>query len=220
MKTIILFLFLLSASGLAFSQERPDPAASIRELKDGVLVVRLRTQANKIAKLEALLSKEDPETMQYNRLAYEIGKTKQEVETENHLLVKAFKDHYRFSDVLFLYDTMAPLLRMENRPPIFLDDSLKADPSLIMENRPYLIAGMGATDPSGSALDEDALVIYDRSFNIMQSPFPGSSGMSGIRLVWKSFSLDDEELQTYFFQKIVARLNRRLSGYYGKVSEL
>lgn len=216
MKTIILFLFLLFACGIAISQEPQNP---ILELKEGVLVVRLRTQAAKIAKLEELLQAEDPETTLYNRLAYELGQTRQEVESENRHLVQAFKDQYRFSDVLFLFDTLAPRLKSENPGSIFLNDSLEVDPSLNLDNRPFLIAGMGSADPADSALETDALVVYDRNFDRLPRPFPNSSGVTGFRMWLESFTRTEPELEVFFYQKMVERLNRNFFKYFTKVAE-
>jgi len=205
MKTIILSLFLLFASGIAISQEPQNPVQYIRDLKEGVLVVRLRTQAAKIAKLEELMQAEDPESMMYNRLAYQLGQTRQKAETENRLLVQAFKDQYRFSPVLFLYDTLAPLLKNE-------------DPSLNLEGRFFLVAGIGTTDASESASNKEALILYDRRFDRVQRPFPGVSGVTSFRIFLESFSTPREELEAFYYQKIVEKLNKNLFRYYGKVN--
>lgn len=218
MKTIILTLFLLSASGLAISQETLDPAKAIRELKEGVLVVRLRTQANKIARLEEMMAKESPGNSMHQRLAYELEETRSAVNHENRLLVAAFRNTYRFSEVLFLPDTLAPMLKAQKQEGIFLNDSLQLDPGIGLEGRSFLFAGMGNTDPSVSILGSEALVMFDRSFNRMQAPFPQSSGMTGIRQWYKSFSLDDPELYAYFIRTIVSRMDRKLARYYESVN--
>ncbi len=219
MKTIILFLFLLSASGLAISQEAQDPAEAIRELKEGVLVVRLRTQANKMARLEELMAKESPGNIMHKRLAYELEETRKDAAYENRLLVEAFRNNYRFSEVLFLPDSLAPMLKAQKQEGIFLNDSLQLDPGISLGGRSYLVAGMGNTDPSVSVLGSEALLMFDRSYDRMQAPFPQSSGMSGIRQWYKSFSLDDRELQEYFIHTIVSRMDRKLAKFYEEVSE-
>ncbi len=214
MKTIILFLFLLSASGLAISQEAQDPAEAIRELKEGVLVIRLRTQANKMAKLEEFIAKESPGSNMHKRLTYQLEETRKDAAYENRLLVEAFRKNYRFSEVFFLPDSLAPLLKDQKQEGIFLNDSLQLDPGINLGGRPYLVAGMGSTDPSVSVLSSEALLMFDRSYNRMQPPFPQSSGMSSVRLWYKSFLFDDPELQAYFIRTIVSRMDRKLAKFY------
>ncbi|MDV7399773.1 hypothetical protein RZS08_50630, partial [Arthrospira platensis SPKY1] len=66
-----------------------DPVEAIRDLKEGVLVVRLRTQSNKIGKLGEYLARETPGSPAYERLSAQLEETRREVTLENAQLVAA-----------------------------------------------------------------------------------------------------------------------------------
>lgn len=207
MKTKLLLLLLWLVSFPAFSQEVTDPRQAVTDLKDGVLVVRLRTRANKMAKLQELMSKESPGSPAYKRLAAELQETREEVSRENEVLTTAFHEIYRFSEVCFLADSLAPSLKSDNPP-------------LPVAGRFYLVAGLGAVAYSeGASGDDNSLIVYDRNFNQMQRPFPAYTGVSTIRLLWKSFSLQEEEIQAYHYRKMVGRLNKKLFNYYDEVTK-
>ena len=217
MKTIIPFLFLLCISGVAFAQSSQDPVKSIRDLKEGVLVVRLRTQSNKIEKLSELLQSEELKSNVRTHYLAELEETRQEVERENRLLMQAFQDQYHFSNVLFLYDTLAPALKSANPSGLFLNDERQIDPQRTLEGRNFLIAGIGLVAASEGASGNDALIVYDRAFNAMARPFPGYTGVSTIRLFFKTFTAPDEQVEAFHLRKMVERLDRKLSRYYNRV---
>lgn len=218
MKTNILLLMICTACEMAFAQAPADPAQSIRELKDGVLVVRLRTQSNKIASLKEYIAKEPAGSPVASRLAAQLKETEEEVATENRLLVMAFREMYQFSEVLFVADTLAPRLKEQDPGEIFLDANLLPDPSLSTGQRPFLVAGMGTASYSDAAAGNDeSLVLYDRNFNRMEKPFPSFSSVTAISLLFKRITRSEEEVQVFHYRKMVSRLDRRLSQYHQNV---
>lgn len=218
MKTNILLLLIWAACEMASGQAPADPALSIRELKDGVLVVRLRTQSNKIGRLREYIAKEPAGSPSASRLAAQLKETEEEVATENRLLAMAFREMYQFSEVLFVADTLAPRLKEQDPEGIFLDANLSPDPSLSVGQRPFLVAGMGVASYSDAAAGNDeSLVVYDRNFNRMEKPFPSYSSVTAISLLFKRITSSENEVEVFHFRKMVARLDRKLHQYYQNV---
>lgn len=215
MKTIITFLFLLCVSGIAFPQSAQDPVEAIKDLKEGVLVVRLRTFTNKINKLEEALASGNLSERARRDYKEELEETRTEVARENSQLRKAFENLYGFSDVLFLYDTLAPQLKSDRPSGIFLNEAGAIDPALVLEG-PFLIAGIGLIAASEAASGNDALIIYDREFNAMGKPFPGYAGVSTARLLFRSFVSSSDEVQAFQLRIMVEKIDKKLSRYYWK----
>jgi hypothetical protein len=215
MKTNILLLLICAACEMASAQTPANPAQSIRELKDGVLVVRLRSQSNKIASLKEYIAKEPAGSPAASRLTAQLKETEEEVATENRLLVMAFRETYHFSEVLFVADTLAPRLKEQDTEGIFLDANLSPDPSLSIGQRLFLVAGMGTASYSDSAAGNDeSLVVYDRNFNRMARPFPSYSSVTAISLLFKRIIRSEEEVRVFHYRKMVSRLDRKLNQYY------
>lgn len=218
MKTNILLLLICTACEMAFAQTPADPAQSIRELKDGVLVVRLRTQSNKIARLKEYIAKEPAGSPTASRLAAQLNETEEQVATENRLLAMAFREMYQFSEVLFVADTLAPRLDEQDPGAIFLDENLQPDPSRSIGRRSFLVAGMGTASYSDAAAGNDeSLVVYDRNFNRMEKPFPSYSSVTAISLLFKRLTNSEDEVEVFHYRKMVSRLDRRLNQYYQNV---
>ena len=219
MKTNFFLLLFLFAAGIA-SAQMPDPAQAVRDLNEGVLVVRLRTQSNKIGKLEEYLGRETPGTSAYERLAQQLEETIRETTLENDRLVSAFADLYRFSDVLFVYDTLAPRLKEDDPSGIFMREPGAIDPSLSLDGRPFLIASMGVIVSGQAASGHDeSLVVYDRRFNALPRPFPGYQGMTTIQMLWLGLSKSEDEVRELNIRYAVERLNNKLFRYHNKVGD-
>jgi len=94
----------------------------IKQLKDGALLVRLRTSVYKIAAMRKL---------GFDRLADE---TKKEQRAHNLKLVQAFNAYYRFSEVRFFYSDQSQQVRDRNFEGIFLNDQLEIDSNIVLRN--------------------------------------------------------------------------------------
>lgn len=96
MKPINLFTFLLFFVGSSFSQVKPlhfDPAAEILHWnQEGVLLVRLKTQENRIKSLQRQGAALEAKELEYERRQY------------HRFLREAFRDHYDFTKVYFFFN--------------------------------------------------------------------------------------------------------------------
>jgi hypothetical protein len=112
-----------------FRKRRKAVAAwQINQLKKGALIVRLKT--NQMA-IDALLKSGD-----------EVGAEKLRIEQAgiNTSMIKAFKDHYRFSKLYFMYSGASDSLLKGVKAGIFIDSTLNVNPSIRITEEFYLIA--------------------------------------------------------------------------------
>lgn len=219
MKTIFPILFLACVSGFTFSQSPGNPEDPILNLKEGVLVVRLRTQSNKVDKLKEWMAKESPGTPVYQKLETQLAETIAGIERENKLVREAFGSLYNYSEVLFFFDTLAPVLRNGKTSGIFLNERMEVDPQLSLGDRFYMVAGIGTTPSSEGASSQEQLIIYDRNFNFMTKPFPGYSRRFGLRAFFKVFLMTGAKATEYMIQDNVEWFNRKFFRYSGRVQK-
>jgi hypothetical protein len=148
----------------------------INQLKNGALVVRLKT--NKMAIDELMKA----------------GNTKraEEVRLEQYAINKntmfAYKDNYTFSKVYFIYSNSSDSLLNGARSGIFLDTNMVVDPSITMNESFYLIAerdyaynssiGFVEEDSAkfyiekGNPVKEMAIILKNKYGHQLKSPFP------------------------------------------------
>ncbi len=159
----------------------------IRELRDGALLVRLKTSKPKIEALRKL---------GYFQEAQEVEK---EQRIENLMLMKSFNNYYDFSEVKFFYSEDSRKIRERNYAGVFLNDSLKKDRSIQLYNSQNIfIAELANLEKDttkyfshyelvstgdfaqvqvpryygGSDISFYAIVIKDENFYQLSKPFP------------------------------------------------
>jgi len=159
----------------------------IKQLKNGALLVRLKTSIPKIKALKKV------------GFVERAKKTKKEQKTENLSLMQAMKAYYDFSELRFFYSYHSKNVRQNKFEGIFLNDSLEEDSSIVLHNKKNIFTAEFAQ------LEEDtskffshyewvqtghfafvkrpvfygggghtfmALVIKDDEFNQLHRPFP------------------------------------------------
>lgn len=153
-------------------------AWQINQLKEGALVVRLKT--NK-ALIDALRAQGN------NTMALEKEK-EQHVINMNTIL--AYKDMYNFSKLYFIFSNSSDSLLNGTRSGIFLDSNLKVDPSITMNEKFYLLAerdfgynssvGFVKEDSArkvsegGNPVKEMAVLLKNKYGHQLKAPFPYS----------------------------------------------
>lgn len=151
-------------------------AWQIQNLKFGALVVRLQTNQRKIE-------------------AYrKIGQEKQALEViaqtqfYNKLIIKAFNKKFDFCKVYFIYANCSDSLLKGVRQGIFVDTTLSVNPSIVMNEKFYILAerdrvynssiGFVKEDTakyvseSGNSSIEAAMVLKNKYGHQLKSPFP------------------------------------------------
>jgi hypothetical protein len=151
--------------------------AQINLLKNGgALLVRLKTNANTIAKLK---------TAGNIDLATQVER---ETRLRNKNIVRAYLKEFTFCPVYFFNSDCSDSVKHKNLANIFLDSNLTIDPSIICKANFYLIAEQGAIYESslgivseskantaierGTPSKEVSIVIKNRYFIQLHKPFP------------------------------------------------
>lgn len=222
MKNLILLLALLivlpttgqtadrASEGEKRAYVSPEKLAGqqIRQLKNGVLLVRLQSKEKAISALRANGHEEQAKILESRTRA------------RNKEVAEAFRDHFTFCPVLFFYSDQTDELKAGNYNEVqFLNTSLQPDTSLHLNGRPYLIGDMGTmrrqefkrthrtsgqqvTFADVSNVEFPALVMLNDKFEQQIAPFP--------RYVKTYTALDTEAYRA------VKRMNRRLHNCYKK----
>ncbi len=205
---LLLFVFtcVLCAfvSAQTTSTNRTIATQQIRDLKNGALIVRLKTNDRSIAAYR-------------NSGRTELAdKLTEENKIQNQKLLDAFKGFFDFCKVYFIYAKNTNAL-LQNQQNIFLNDTLAIDTTIKLTEKHFLIAEYGTitanvrtdeyhykgvyhTEPSASASSTSVIFISDTSLKQLREPFPFYQ-------------------QTYLgnYNKAVQSLNQNLSKSYFKL---
>ncbi len=163
--------FKTNAQELSRIERRAIAAQAITDLKDGVLVLRLKSKKNKITKIEELMASPRVSENEKNKLRRELERTIDERNRDNLSLTFAFDKNYKFSDIYYIYDTASVSLKNGQRSGIFLNKNLELDASISIPEGKFFVIRTGTTDNSVTT-GVEALVIMDQNFKDLTRPFP------------------------------------------------
>lgn len=122
----------------------------IRRLQAGVLIVRLESDRRKIEALEQLASAHDLTGKERQRIEGQLSEAREEAALKTTYYVEAFRDHYDYSDVVFMYDyqTRAYL----EGEIMFFDASFDEVPGDSVLERPHLVLSEGVSENNGARM--------------------------------------------------------------------
>jgi hypothetical protein len=181
---------------------------AINDLKDGVLVVRLKTGSNKIQTLQRVANSPDISEKERLRLESMMLNEAENISKENTWLHNAFTEKYNFSEVLYFFDTSSVLLKNGVQSGYFLNEKLEVDPSVSLNNRPFLVAFYGASS-SAYKSSQEGLVVLDEHFIELSEPFPHYTDVSSF---WKIFI--DTAAEKKSILGTVKSFDKRLTFFY------
>lgn len=154
----------------------PVAKAQIVALKNGALLVRLKTNANAIQRLKQAGNID---------LATQVER---ETFLNNKAIVRAYLKEFTFCPVYFFYSTYSDSVKQQKLTGIFLDSNLVQSSSIVCNSSFYLIAEQGSVYNSslgfvplskastakenGTASKEVAIVVKNRFFIQLHDPFP------------------------------------------------
>lgn len=210
-------LLILCFSFLAKAQTDDEPTdknykrapayTAINQLRNGVLVVYLRTDHRKITTLKKLV-KDHPKSKHYKKLLNRAVKEQIDLQEST---IKAYALHYDFSNVLFMPDTCAKKLYAGTLHGIFVNDQLEFDEELsIGENEPFFVSFIG-TPSTETSTGKKSLLIGDRTGKVLRSPFPYAVRMYSIGDILVSRS------DAHVIDLVVKRQQRKLAKFYNKL---
>ncbi len=129
----------------------------IKQMRKGVVLVRLQGRESSIERMEAENRPEIAEAL------------RERAESENNEIIEAFTNYFTFSDVFFFYSAHSNDIKEDNFENIFSGtDQDEIDIPYIIGNRPIYIVEF----TSIRSLALDGLVVQNRYFSQLEAPFP------------------------------------------------
>ena len=165
------FLSLLFTSCHSMKVRKLNSIEQVETLKDGALLVRLKTSQSKIDKLLELGRSMAAEQVVKTQFA------------DNQNIIQAFKNGYEFCPVYFFLSGNSNKVRNGDLKNIFLNEELEIDTS-IQYSGDFLTAEFGNNQgsptkdvdgnltPSTSSYGLNALIVMDKNFVQLSKPFP------------------------------------------------
>ena len=185
--------------------QAPDPHGSIKNLREGTLIVRFPTYTAKIDTLKSLIAR-STEPNAKARMEKLLRETIQTRDTLHHDYIQAFKNNYRFSKVAYFYDFDA--YNLNTAAYYNLDGERLAVADL--SEKPIFYLYFERTAESKI----DALVIYDRNLKIVPRPFPNNFSRGGMNFLFLKISHKN------FPAWRVGKINKQLVKFYQEVNLL
>lgn len=186
-----------------FGRYRGDVAkAQINALRNGALLVRLKTNANTINKLKNAGNAD---------LATQIER---ETFLENKQIVRAYVKNFTFCPVYFFYSSVSDSVKHGRLDGLFLDTNLTVNPSIVCKASFYLVAEQSTlyssslgllTEPEaakaierGTGFKDFAIVVKNRYFIQLHEPFPYFQKGYKVSLFPQYVKKFDEKLQSFY----------------------
>ena len=146
-------------------------ASQIRNMKNGVLLVRLRTSEIAIRNLKKSGNEKMAATLQRQQ------------DAANQRIIYAFQKQFSFCPVFFFYSSDTDKVKAGKTSGFFLNNQLQVDPNLAIPDTNYFVAEITELEqfranpdsPEESVNAEvsfKALVIRDYKFHQLAKPFP------------------------------------------------
>jgi hypothetical protein len=194
-------LFSLNIPG-SLPAQVPDPVQSIKDLKEGYLIIRMPASKPKIDTLRAMISRstDEPNTV---RLQKQLDEAIQERDTLISDYTRAFRNVYHFSKAGYYFDYEGHDLNAAHYYHLDSTDLTRKELSL----GPVFYLHFERAKEG----NVEALVIHDASGAIIPKPFPNYFSLSGINALFLKFS------QKTFAEWRVEKMNKKLNKYWKEV---
>ena len=206
---------VIAQDDLRRSERRAIAEQSIKQLKEGTLVLRLKSKRNKIREMKKVIAAPDIKPALRKRLEKRLENTIKERDRYNQSLIDAFDEYYSFSNIYYIYDSSSVELKNGERSGIFLDKNREVDPTIEIPEGDVFVLRTGNTDYS-STTGIEALVVMNKELKDLQRPFPYYVRVHSIgRLFTRIFN--PRKLVLKDSKAIVQKLDANLNRYLDKV---
>lgn len=209
---LLLLLFVHEASSqrddiVLQKEKKAYSQKAVIDLKNGVLVLRLKTNHRKIAILEQNAKSTRLSQKQRDRYKRILDGTIQRRDQFNSALIRAVMDSFSFCQVQVIFDTSTTSLRNGLRQGIFLGKDMKIDPMQSIDPQtPVFLLNF---QENNSQFPFDILLIQRLSEKLIE-PFPY---FVEVRESWIN------DVNTPGAVRAAARLDRKLWKYYERVTQ-
>jgi len=198
----LLCLVILVASGYQDRVQVPSVQA-IRDLKEGVLIVRFPGFKAKIDTLTSMISRTEDENTK-NRLQKLLDETIYERDTVRQDYIQAFGNYYDFSKVAYFMDFEAK--DPENANFFSLEGSKLTFQEITKGPHVYLFFEKSEESKI------DALVVYDKDKKIIPRPFPNNFTRGGFSFLFTKLS------EQKFADWRVKKMNKKFHKFWEQVN--
>ncbi len=210
LKTYKVLLFLgiafLSKNNLdALHAQAVDPVQSIRNLRDGYLLVRLPSSKAKIDTLQALVAR-STDTSNKKHLQKQLDQAIEERDTLVADYTRALRDVYNFSKAGYYFDYES----RNNASAHFYHVDGTIIPKEELTSKPVFYMYFERTEES----EIDALVIYNAAGKVIPPPFPNNFSRSGINFLFLKVS------ERSFPEWRIDKINKKLTRYWSENREM
>lgn len=176
------------------NQKAVEARNHIRQLKKGMLLVRLKSRQTKIQSLKDEGRPGKARTV------------KRKTDSLNRKIREAFQKHFHFCSFRFFYNHDTEMVQKGNwKNSVFDADSNYVSPQLAQKNNKFYIADIGETFLSNSKQMFDGVVVRDSSLNILEDPFPNKI-ISWRSLYFLGLNRDPKDM--------VKKLDQQLRAFY------
>lgn len=163
---ILIFTLILSSCSTTAPlpkdqiSEKSVDLSPIKKLKDGFLLVRLRSIEKQM------------EMLRFKRQRSAAYQLRTETKKKNAQIVKAFSNSFSFAPVYFFYSKYSRQIRMNSLDSIVLDDELLPVNYDLIKDKTFLVAEFAEIQPPADGAGLPALILRDEQLNQLKKPFP------------------------------------------------
>ncbi len=217
---ILLSLFALHVSNAQeLTREEMESRAvqAIKDLEEGVLVLRLPSNAKKIKAMQDMLSS-DISQKDKDRIKKQVNSIKEQTRQENQAYAKAFAENFNFAPVYIIYDTSTTALLSGAAGEYLLNTDMEPVSSSKIAGKPILIARLGRTNRSNTS-GAEAIILMDTNLDDLTNPFPYAARINSLGYAFNRLLIPDEEAFAKRLTKVVSKLDRNLQRFNIKVAD-
>ncbi|MBK9271576.1 MAG: hypothetical protein IPM48_08250 [Saprospiraceae bacterium] len=157
----------------------------IQDVSNGQILVRLRSEQNKLEALQKLLDRQPIDSRNYMDTKNTIDRVKKERDSFNYYLMAGMKSNFSLCPVYFYYDRDHVELKNHNfRKAIYLDSNLQTNVLPDFRNSTIVIIAQAHTE--GQELD--AFVFLDQKGQSLPAPWPRHLRLNAFRPVINELS--------------------------------
>jgi hypothetical protein len=181
-----ILLFFFTGLSLQGQNARETASIQIKNLKNGFLIVRLKTGDLQASALEKAGNKTAAKAYLQKR------------EEENKAIAEAFRKHFHFCPVYFCYTSSSEAIRQNKLKGVLLNAQMQPDSTLAPPGL-FLTAEFGFSEEQNF----EGLIVMDTGFVQLRSPFP-----------WIVKKFETGGVKKRDPEQMVILLNKELVGFY------
>lgn len=147
----------------------------IQKMKNGALIVRLKTKQNSISALRKSGQNKRADKLEAKQAAYNIN------------IIEGFKTNFDFCPTYFFYSNFSQeVLDKEFTKVEFLNDSLQFDPTITFNHTTYLTAEFGIIEQDTAKYFDNYYYVQGKNGKEKKTSYNGSTDMTFGALIIKS----------------------------------